>query len=58
MLERNTNISQKEDLGSVVRELEGKVGGLEAQKDQLEQDKYNTQSTLETLQANHDVVSI
>ena len=56
--ERDSNVRQKEELGIVVRELEGKVEVLEAQKDQLEQDKYNIQNTLETLQAEHDTVSL
>ena len=56
--ERDSNLRQNEELGSLVRELESKVGGLEAQRDQLDQDKYNTQTILETLQTEHDTVSI
>ena len=47
-----------EELGGFVVELQNQVGGMEAQKEQLEQDKYTTQNALDTLQAEHEEVTM
>lgn len=49
-------LEQREELEGKVCELERVVQGLEAQRDQLEHDKFATQTSLEQLEAQHQKV--
>ena len=54
--EREGALEQATQLSASLRELEQKVQGLEAQKDQLEEDKFTTQTVLQELQSQHEQV--
>ena len=49
-------LQQNSDLNSSLLELQQLVQELEAQRDQLEHDKYVTQTSLEQLEADHEKV--
>ena len=44
-------------LSSSIQELEQKLQGLEAQKDQLEEDRFAAQTALQKLQSQHEQVT-
>ena len=53
---KDTALQQIDHLSATIEDYDHKVQGLEAQKDQLEQDKYSTQTALTELQAQHETV--
>lgn len=56
--EREGALQEATNLSAIIRDLEQKVQGLEAQKDQLEEDRFTTQSALQDLQSQYDQVSL
>ena len=54
--EREGALQQATDLSATIQQLEQKVQGLEAQKDQLEEDRFTAQTALQELQAQHEQV--
>ena len=55
--EREGALEQATQLSSSIQELEQKVQGLEAQKDQLEEDRFTAQTALQELQSQHEQVT-
>ena len=55
--EREGALQQATDLSATIQELEQKVQGLEAQKDQLEEDRFTSQTALQELQSQHEQVT-
>ncbi len=54
--ERDESLRKGEELNGLVATLQSRVDGLEAQAEQLEQDRYTTQGAMEALQAQHQEV--
>ena len=54
--EREGALEQATQLSSSIQELEQKLQGLEAQKDQLEEDRFTAQTALRELQSQHEQV--
>ena len=55
--EREGALEQATQLSSSMQELEQKLQGLEAQKDQLEEDRFTAQTALQELQSQHEQVT-
>ena len=54
--EREGAFQQATHLSATIQDLEQKVQALEAQKDQLEEDRFTAQTALQDLQAQHEQV--
>ncbi len=55
--QRDEGIQTGREMSQCLTDLQNRVDGLEAQSEQLEQDKFRTQGALDTLQNEHDEVS-
>ena len=57
MTEREGALQQSTHLSAAIQDLEQKIQGLEAQKDQLEEDRFTAQTALQDLQSQHEEVT-
>lgn len=56
--ERDEGLRKGEELTESVATLQSRVNGLEAQAEQLEQDRFTTQGALDTLEGQHQEVHV
>lgn len=55
--QRDDGLERAEELSRLVADLQTRLDGLEAQAEQLEQDKFTTQGALDDLQGEHKEVN-